>query len=60
VGNEKGNAPDPVEAALADAISKATAAGECGNVGRLARELEARRAARGNVVDLGTRRHGRR
>jgi hypothetical protein len=43
---------DPVEAALAEALSKAAAAGAWEVVGQLARELEARRKARGAVVDL--------
>jgi hypothetical protein len=60
VGNEKGNAPDLVEVALADAIGKATAAGEWGVVGQLGRELEARRNVRSGVVDLQARRRDRR
>jgi hypothetical protein len=60
VGNERGNAADPVEAALADAIGKATAAGEWGVVGQLARELETRRTARLGTVDLGAERARRR
>jgi hypothetical protein len=53
VGNDGGNAPHPVDAALADAITKASAAREWGAVGQLARELEARRLARMcNVVAL--------
>jgi hypothetical protein len=50
---------DALEAALADAITKATAAGEWATVAQLARELEVRRTSRagGNVVPL-TRRRG--
>ena len=52
-GQSRGNA-DAVETALADALTKATAAGEWTLVGQLARELGARREARtvGNVVAL--------
>jgi hypothetical protein len=51
---------DPVEAALAKALSDASSAGAWDVVAQLARELEARRTARaGNVVDLGSRRTGR-
>lgn len=52
-GNERH--ADPVERALADALTRASAAGEWSVVGQLARELEARRAARApNVVDFPT------
>jgi hypothetical protein len=44
--------PDAVEAALAEAVTKATLAGEWGVVKALVGELEARRKARGQVVDL--------
>lgn len=49
---------DPVETALADALTKAATAGRFDVVGQLARELEARRTARtaSNVVDLSARR----
>jgi len=49
---------DPVEIALAEALTKAATAGRFDVVGQLARELEARRAARsdGRVVDLASRR----
>jgi hypothetical protein len=43
VGNEWGNATDPVESALADFITKASAAARFDVVGQLARELVARR-----------------
>jgi hypothetical protein len=45
---------DPVEAALADALTRASAAGQWDVVASLARELEARRLARadGKVVPL--------
>ena len=43
---------DPVEAALADALTGATAAGQWEVVATLARELQARREARANVVQL--------
>ena len=59
VGNVWGNA-DPVEAALADAIGKAAAAGEWGIVGKLAGELEARRLARVGVPSLAEARARRR
>jgi hypothetical protein len=45
---------DPVEAALAKALEGATAAGEWSTVAQLARELEERRKARAEVVDLAT------
>lgn len=43
---------DAVESALADALVRATAEGRLDVVAQLARELEARRLARGNVVML--------
>ena len=43
---------DPVEAALADALTRASAAGQWDVVTTIARELQARREARANVVDL--------
>lgn len=43
---------DPVEAALADALTRASAAGQWDVVGTLARELQARRQARTDVIDL--------
>jgi hypothetical protein len=44
-------ASDPVEAALAKALSEASAAGRFDVVAQLARELEARRLARsGNIL----------
>jgi hypothetical protein len=50
---------DAVEAALADAISKATAAGKFDVVSQLCRELEARRLGRlGNVVAIDSKRKG--
>lgn len=51
---------DAVERALADAITKASDAGAWDVVAQLARELEARRTARGagNVVQLSARRQG--
>lgn len=53
--------PDPVEAALGDALTKASAAGAWEVVGQLARELEARRKARQapEVVDLDAARRRR-
>ena len=48
--------PDPVEAALADAISKAALAGDFEVVGKIVAELEARRRARLAVVDLAAER----
>ena len=49
---------DPVEAALASALTEAAAAGRFDVVAEMARTLEARRTARtsSNVVDLTTRR----
>jgi hypothetical protein len=43
---------DPIEAALAEALRAATAAGQWTVVAQLARELEARREARAGVVQL--------
>ena len=51
--------PDPVEAALADALTKAASAGRFDVVAQLAKELEARRLARLDVVDLAARRERR-
>jgi hypothetical protein len=45
---------------LADAITKASEAGRFDVVAQLAGELQARRTARTNVVDLGARRRERR
>lgn len=50
---------DAVEAALADALTKASAAGEWTAVEVLSRELKARREARANVVTLDTERKRR-
>ena len=53
-------ASDPVESALAAALTSAATAGRFDVVAQLARELEARRLAREpNVIDLGAKR-GRR
>jgi hypothetical protein len=62
VGQSRGSASDEaveemptadvVEAALADALTKASAAAQWDVVARLAGELEARRKARAGVVDL--------
>jgi hypothetical protein len=43
---------DPIEAAVAEALRGATAAGQWSVVAQLARELEARREARAGVVRL--------
>jgi len=52
---------DPVEAALADALTRAAAAARFDVVAQLARELEARRLAREpNVVSLARPRSERR
>jgi len=52
-GGQHRRAADPVEAALAAALDRASADGRYDVVIRLARELEARRTARaGNVVRL--------
>ena len=54
-----GSQDDVVEAALANAISEAVAAGKFDVVGQLCRELEARRLARaGNVVAIDSKRRG--
>ncbi len=50
---------DPIETALGDALTKASAAGEWSLVAQLARELEARRAARAGAVDLAAERRRR-
>jgi len=50
---------DPVELALARALEGATAAREWSTVAQLARELEARRLARAEIVDLGAARRRR-
>ncbi len=49
---------DPVEGALADALARASAAGQWGVVAQLSRELETRRQARdaSNVVPIAGRR----
>jgi hypothetical protein len=52
--------PDAVEIALADALTRASAAAQWDVVARLAGELEARRKARAGVVDLGSARMRRR
>ena len=52
-------ASDPVEAALADALTRAASAGQWDAVATLARELQARREARAAVVDLDVERHRR-
>jgi hypothetical protein len=58
--SEAGDAgPDAVELALAMALTKATEAGEWSVVAQLARELEARRNARAEVLDLTTERSKR-
>jgi hypothetical protein len=49
-------APDAVEGALADAIQKAAAAGAFDVLPKLVAELEARRKARLEVVDLSAER----
>jgi hypothetical protein len=45
-------APDAVEAAIADALTRAAAAGQWAIVAQLAGELEARRRARAEVPTL--------
>jgi hypothetical protein len=54
--NEKDEPADAVEAALADALRGATAAGQWETVAALARELQARREARAGTVDLNAER----
>ena len=51
LGQSWGN-QDPVEVALADALTRAAAAGQWATVEVLSRELEARRKARADVIDL--------
>lgn len=58
-GGNPGPSADHVEVALADALTLASAAGEWTAVAQLARELEARRQARANVVDLDAERNKR-
>jgi hypothetical protein len=57
-GQSGGNreALNAVELALADAITRASAAGRFDVVAQLAREIEARRLASSNVVPLGAAR----
>jgi hypothetical protein len=50
---------DPVEAALAEALTRAAAAGQWGTVETLSRELQARRESRANVVQLDAARRRR-
>jgi hypothetical protein len=53
LANGLANAAEPIEAALADALTRAAAEGRFDIVAQLARELEARRLARaGNVIAL--------
>lgn len=56
LGRAGDDSPDPVEAALAEALRGATRAGEWAVVAQLAGELEARRRARAEVVTLPLRR----
>ena len=61
-GQPRGEEPgptDPVEAALADALSKAAAAGQWTAVEALSRELGARREARAKVILLDAARRQR-
>lgn len=53
-------APDPVETALADALTRAALAKQWQVVERLSRELQARREARAGVVDLNQVRESKR
>jgi hypothetical protein len=59
VGNESA-AVDVIEAALADALRRAAAAQQWTTVDVLSRELQARREARGAVVNLDVERAKRR
>jgi hypothetical protein len=59
VGNAVGNAGDVVEAALADAITKATAAGRFDVVALLAGELRAGRLAREGVASIDAKKRQR-
>ena len=57
---QSGNVADPVETALAVALTEASRAGRFDVVAQLAKELEARRLARAeNVVSLASRRERR-
>lgn len=47
-----GAAGDPIEIALADALTRAAAAGQWTTVEALSRELQARRQARSGVASL--------
>lgn len=58
-GGDPEPAGDPVEAALADALTKASAAGQWDVVARIAAELQARREARARVVQLDVERSKR-
>ena len=51
---------DPVEAALADALDRASKAGEWAVVGELAAQLDQRRRDRAGVVDIETARRAKR
>lgn len=51
--------PDAIEIALAEALRAATGAGQWGVVSELARQLEARRASREQVVQLDVERERR-
>jgi hypothetical protein len=53
------NAADVVETALADALTKASAAGQWEVVATLARELQARREARAGTITLDAERKRR-
>ena len=55
-GGDGRTAADVVEVALADALTRAAAAGQWTTVEVLSRELTARREARAAVVDLGVTR----
>jgi hypothetical protein len=56
IGGNPEHESDPVEAALAQALTRASMAGQWTTVEVLSRELTARREARAAVVDLGAAR----
>lgn len=56
---ERASGADPVESALADALTRGAMKDPWGVVPTLARELQARREARAQVVELDTERRRR-
>jgi hypothetical protein len=58
--SEAADVRDPIEVALAEGLRKAAEAGQWTAVELLSRELQARREARANVVELDAERRRRR